>query len=430
MSNVVIVGTQWGDEGKGKVVDILTEKADLVVRFQGGNNAGHTLVVGGEKYALHLVPSGILHPAKRGLIGGGVVIDPVELLKEIDGLTQRGVKISPDNLLISERSHLILPYHQALDQARENSKGADKIGTTGKGIGPAYEDKSARIGLRLGDLRDLAHFRDKVKEALGEKNHLLTGLYGAAPVNLEELMAQAETWAQRLTPYLTDTRRQLQAAVNRGERVLFEGAQGIMLDLDHGTYPFVTSSNPVTGSVTAGAGLSPRAIDGVLALVKAYSTRVGSGPFPTELSDQTGHDLRERGLEYGTTTGRPRRCGWLDMVVVKTSVELCGVDHLAVTKLDVLAGLPELKIATHYLLDGARIDYLPADYRDLERCRPVYETWPGFEGNLSGVRRLGDLPLAARRYLNRVSELAGAPLGLVSVGPDRAETIILHDYFK
>ncbi len=430
MSNVVIVGAQWGDEGKGKVVDILTEKADVVVRFQGGNNAGHTLVVGGEKYALHLVPSGILHPGKVGVVAGGVVVDPEVLIEEMDALGARGVAISQANLLISEKAHMILPYHQALDQAREGRKGADKIGTTGRGIGPAYEDKAARVGLRMGDLRDLSFFRDKAREALVEKNHLLTGLYGAAPVDLEALMARAEAWAARLKPHLTDTWRFLRAAIARGDRLLFEGAQGVQLDLDHGTYPFVTSSNPVAGSVSVGAGVAPGDIGGILALVKAYSTRVGSGPFPTELSDSTGDYLRDRGAEFGTTTGRPRRCGWLDAVVVRNSVALCGVDHLAVTKVDVLAGLPELKIATHYLLDGEKIDFIPADFRALERCRPVYETWPGFEGDLSGARKMADLPAAARRYLDRLSELAGAPLGLVSVGPDRDETIILHDYFN
>ncbi len=429
MNNVVIVGAQWGDEGKGKVVDILTEKADLVVRFQGGNNAGHTLVVGGEKYALHLVPSGILHPGKLGLVANGVVVDPEVLIKEIDGLTARGVKISPDNLMVSEKAHMILPYHQALDQAREGSKGAGKIGTTGRGIGPAYEDKAARAGLRMGDLRDPAFFRERAELALAEKNQLLTGLYGLPPVSLDDLTAKARVWAERLCPFLGDTWRRLQKAVAGGDKIIFEGAQAAQLDLDHGTYPFVTSSNPVAGSVAVGAGLAPQKVEGVLGLVKSYSTRVGSGPFPTELTDRTGDYLRDRGVEFGTTTGRPRRCGWLDAVVVRNSVELCGVDHLAVTKLDVLAGLPELKIATHYLLDGEKIDFIPADYREFERCQPVYETWPGFDGDLSGAKKMSDLPEGALRYLDRMSELCGAPLGLVSVGPDREETIALYEYF-
>ena len=429
MSNVVIVGAQWGDEGKGKVVDILTEKADLVVRFQGGNNAGHTLVVNGEKYALHLIPSGILHPGKRGVVAGGVVADPEVLLEEIDALSAREVAVTPDNLMLSDRAHVIMPYHQALDQAREGSKGEGKIGTTGRGIGPAYEDKAARVGLRLGELKDLAYFREKAAAALKEKNHLLAGLYGAPEVSLDEIMVKAERWAKRLLPFIADTGLYLREALGEGRPILFEGAQGVQLDLDHGTYPFVTSSNPVAGSLSVGAGLPPQCIKGVLALVKAYSTRVGSGPFPTELENETGAYMREKGAEFGVTTGRPRRCGWLDTVVVKTSVDLCGADHLAVTKLDVLAGLPELKIATHYLLDGEKIDFIPADYREVERCRPVYESWPGFEGDLSKARKLTDLPAAARRYLDRLSELCGAPLGLVSVGPDREETIILHEYY-
>lgn len=429
MSNVVIVGSQWGDEGKGKVVDILTEKADLVVRFQGGNNAGHTLVVGGEKYALHLIPSGILHPGKRGVVAGGVVADPEVLLEEIDALSQRGISVSPDNLTLSDRAHIIMPYHQALDQAREGAKGKDKIGTTGRGIGPAYEDKAARIGLRLSDLRDLDFFQEKAANALQEKNYLLRGLYGAPEVELEAIMVKARHWAERLLPFIGDTGAYLRQALKEGRPILFEGAQGVQLDLDHGTYPFVTSSNPVAGSLSVGAGLPPQCIKGVLALVKAYSTRVGSGPLPTELKDQTGEYLRIKGAEFGVTTGRPRRCGWLDAVVVKTSVDLCGADHLAVTKLDVLAGLPELKIATHYMLDGEKIDFVPTDYREVERCQPVYENWPGFDGDISSARRLEDLPAQARRYLDRLAELCGAPLGLVSIGPDREETIILHEYY-
>ena len=429
MSNVVIVGAQWGDEGKGKVVDILTEKADLVVRFHGGNNAGHTLVVGREKYALHLVPSGILHPGKKSLVAGGVVIDPDALIEEIDGLVNRGVVISPENLVVSEKAHIIMPYHLALDKARENSKGNDKIGTTGRGIGPAYEDKAARIGLRMGDIRNLNLFAEKAAKAMTEKNHLLTGLYGEDSFSLDQLMEKARVWQERLAPFLADTRLILRDALDKDRNVLFEGAQGIHLDLDHGTYPFVTSSNPVSGAVTIGAGIAPKQINGVLALVKAYSTRVGAGPFPTELSDATGEYMRQKGAEFGTTTGRARRCGWLDAVVVRTSVELCGADHLAVTKLDVLAGLPELKIATHYLLDGQKIDFIPSDVNDVERCQPVYETWPGFDGDITRAKKMEDLPTAARRYLDRLSEVCRAPLGLVSVGPDRAETIILHEYY-
>ena len=429
MTNLLIVGAQWGDEGKGKIVDILTEKADLIVRFQGGNNAGHTLVVGGEKYALHLVPSGILHPGKQGVIANGVVVDPDVLLGEIDALTARGIPISPENLLISERAHIIMPYHQALDLAREGLKGSDKIGTTGRGIGPAYEDKASRIGLRLGDLRDLSFFEEKAKAALFEKNHLLSGLYQEPALELNNLMNKARNWAERLLPFLADTAGVLHKAIKANRKILFEGAQGIQLDLDHGCYPFVTSSNPVGSYVAVGTGVAPQQTGKVLALVKAYSTRVGSGPFPTELHDNTGEFLLKQGAEFGTTTSRPRRCGWLDMVIIKSSLGLCGCDFLAITKLDVLSGLKELKIATHYLLDGERIDFIPADFREVERCIPVYESWPGFDENIQGAKKITDLPHAARAYLDRLSELAETPLGLVSVGPDREETIILHDFF-
>ncbi len=429
MSNLIIVGAQWGDEGKGKVVDIITEKADLVVRFQGGNNAGHTLVVDGQKYALRLVPSGILHPGKTGVIANGVVVDPDVLLEEIDALNARGVKVSPDVLKISEKAHIIMPYHRDLDLAREGAKGEDKIGTTGRGIGPAYEDKAARSGLRMGDLKNLDSFRAKAAAAMREKIHLLKNLYKAETASLDEIMEKARLWRERLSPYLADARRVVQKAMNDGRNILFEGAQGVLLDIDHGSYPFVTSSNPVAGSVTTGVGLAPQKIEGVMALVKAYSTRVGAGPFPTELSGGPGDFLRKQGAEFGTVTGRPRRCGWLDAVVVKNSVELCGADHLAVTKLDVLSGLSELKIATHYMLDDEKIDFIPADVHDFERCQPVYETWPGFFNDISRARKLEDLPDSARRYLERLAELCGAPLGLVSVGPDREQTIMLHEYF-
>lgn len=429
MSNVVIIGAQWGDEGKGKIVDILTERADLVVRFQGGNNAGHTLVVGSEKYALHLVPSGILHPGKKSVVAGGVVVDPDVIIGEIEALIARGISVAPANLMLSERAHIIMAYHLALDQAREGCKGEEKIGTTGRGIGPAYEDKASRIGLRLGDLRDLDFFQQKAEAALVEKNHLLAGLYQTPSLAITDLMAKARKWAEVLLPFITNTATLLQKALKNGDNILFEGAQGVQLDLDHGVYPFVTSSNPAAGSVTLGAGLAPRQVDGVLALVKAYSTRVGSGPMPTELFDQTGELLRQKGHEFGTTTSRPRRCGWLDAVVVKSSVALCGADHLAVTKLDVLSGFKELKIATHYLLDGEKIDFIPHDFRMVERCQPVYESWPGFDHDVTGARKMEDLPPNARRYLDRLSELTATPIGLVSVGPDRSETIILHEYF-
>jgi adenylosuccinate synthase len=431
MSNLAVIGTQWGDEGKGKVVDLLTGSADLVVRFQGGNNAGHTLVVGSETYALHLVPSGILHPGKVSVIASGVVVDPEVLLTEMDQLGQRGISITPDNLKISERAHVILPYHQALDQARESGGSAGRglrLGTTGRGIGPAYEDKAARRGLRLGDLKDLPLFREKVAVALVEKNCLFASLYNLPKHESGPVMALAERWAKRLGPFICDTFEVVREAADGGKNILFEGAQGVQLDLDHGTYPFVTSSNPTTGSVAVGAGLAPKDLNRVLGLVKAYTSRVGEGPFPTELSGEIGDKIREVGREFGTTTGRPRRCGWLDAVVVKMAVELCGVDSLAVTKLDVLRGLPELKIATAYKIGGKVAKRVPASLTELAKAEPVYETLPGFDEDISAAKSLSSLPKNALGYLNRLSELCGAPLGLVSVGPERDQTIILDKF--
>ncbi|MDR2198843.1 MAG: adenylosuccinate synthase [Deltaproteobacteria bacterium] len=435
MSGVVVIGTQWGDEGKGKVVDLLTGEADLVVRFQGGNNAGHTLVVGGETYALHLVPSGILHKGKRSVVAPGVVVDPEVLLTEIRELKKRGVEVGPENLALSGKAHLILPYHNLLDEARENppavsgGDGRVRIGTTGRGIGPAYEDKASRQGLRLNDLLDLEVFRGKLESALLEKNCLLTGLYRKAPVKAEDLMAKARIWASELAPYVTDTFLLLLKAREAGKRILFEGAQGSQLDLDHGTYPYVTSSSTTSGGAATGSGVPFKELDRVLGLVKAYTTRVGEGPFPTELKDEAGDALREKGGEYGTTTGRPRRCGWLDMVVVRTARALSGVDGLAVTKLDVLRGLKELKIAVAYKTPAGRLEYLPQETRDLEGAVPEYRVFPGFSEDIGKARRLSDLPRNAREYLNAMEEEAGAPLALVSVGPERDETVILSKMF-
>jgi adenylosuccinate synthase len=436
MTNLAIVGTQWGDEGKGKMVDLLTEGADLVVRFQGGNNAGHTLVVNGQTYALHLIPSGVLHPNKVGVIASGVVVDPAVLLEEMSALNARGIQISPANLKVSEKAHLILPYHKILDVARETK--ASKVskvdsdfhlGTTGRGIGPAYEDKASRCGLRMGDLLNLTYFKNRLENALFEKNCLLKNLYNLPPINIEDVMIQAAIWAKELGPFITSTYQVLQKALVKKQNLLFEGAQGIQLDLDHGTYPFVTSSNPTTGAVSVGSGVAPTLLNGVLGLVKAYTSRVGEGPFPTELLDDIGQRLRDEGREFGTTTGRPRRCGWLDALVVRTAVALCGIDHLAITKLDVLRGLSELKIATHYLLDGQKIDFIPADWKVLAKCIPIYETIPGFDTDISKAKKLEDLPTGARFYLDKMEEIIGVPPAMISVGPDRSQTIILHNYF-
>lgn len=430
MANVVVVGAQWGDEGKGKIVDLLTEHASVVVRFQGGNNAGHTLVVGGEKFIVHLVPSGILHPKKRCFIGNGLVVDPDILIGEIESLRARGIKVSPKNLALSEKAHLIMPYHKALDLAREAKKGKKMIGTTGRGIGPCYEDKVARVGLRAVDLLDRKTFLAKLRAALEEKNFLFENFYGVKPVSRAKIARSAIGWAEYLRPFITNVVELLDRAAGKGQNILFEGAQGTHLDMDHGTYPFVTSSNPVVGTVCAGAGFAPTRINSVIGLVKAYTTRVGSGPFPTELKDKMGLHLRERGAEYGSTTGRPRRCGWLDAVVLRESVRLNGLNYLAVTKLDVLSGLDKIKVCVAYKLDGKRIKHIPADLATFQRCQPVYEAWSGWKEDISKTRAMDDLPPAARKYLKRLSALTGVPLSMVSVGPDREKTILLTDPFE
>ena len=424
MANIVIIGAQWGDEGKGKIVDMLSAESDLIVRFQGGNNAGHTIKVDGKETILHLIPSGILHEGKTCLIGNGVVLDPEVFLKEVDALSAKGVDVSPARLGISPRTHLILPYHKAIDQAREAKRAGKKIGTTGRGIGPCYEDKVARIGVRAGDLAQPDLLREKVRFALLEKNVLLRELYKFDPVDensvIESLLAQAA----RLTPYLTDVSAAIADAQARGQVVLFEGAQGIHLDIDHGTYPFVTSSNTVAGSAAAGSGTGPHALHRIVGIVKAYSTRVGSGPFPTELEDDTGSYLRAQGHEFGATTGRPRRCGWLDAVVLRETVRLNSLSEIALTKLDVLQGLPALQICVAYELDGKRLDYMPQGEGELARVRPVYEELPGFEQNISACTDFAQLPESVRRYVERIEELTGVRISMVSVGPDRQATIV------
>ena len=424
MANIVIIGAQWGDEGKGKIVDMHSAESDLIVRFQGGNNAGHTIKVDGKETILHLIPSGILHEGKTCLIGNGVVLDPEVFLKEVDALAAKGVDVSPARLGISPKTHLILPYHKVIDQAREAKRAGKKIGTTGRGIGPCYEDKVARIGVRAGDLAQPDLLREKVRFALLEKNVLLKELYKFDPVDensvLEALLAQAA----RLTPYLTDVSAAVADAQARGQVVLFEGAQGIHLDIDHGTYPFVTSSNTVASSAAAGSGTGPHALHRIVGIVKAYSTRVGSGPFPTELEDDTGSYLRAQGHEFGATTGRPRRCGWLDAVVLRETVRLNSLTEIALTKLDVLQGLPALQVCVAYELDGKRLDYMPQGEGELARVRPVYEELPGFEQDISGCTSFEQLPESVRRYVERIEELTGVRISMVSVGPDRQATIV------
>jgi adenylosuccinate synthase len=423
------VGTQWGDEGKGKIVDLLTEKARVVVRYQGGNNAGHTLVVGGEKFIFHLIPSGILHPDTLCLIGNGVVLDPEVFLGEIDRLSGRGIEISPANLRISERTQVIMPYHKRLDLARERAKGDGKIGTTGRGIGPCYEDKIARRGIRVADLVDEALFRAKLAEILPEKNFLLEKFLGDDPFAPEEILAPYLEMGRRLKPLVANVSVLIDQAAKAGDSILFEGAQGTHLDIDHGTYPFVTSSNPVAGGAAVGAGIGPGQLHRVLGIVKAYTTRVGGGPFPTECTDEVGGHMQECGVEFGSTTGRPRRCGWLDAVVLKEAVRLNGLTGLAITKMDVLTTLNPVKICLAYEEGGRRREAMPATLPELAQCRPVYEDLPGWTEDIRGIRRYEDLPEACRNYLQRVQELAGVPVQIVSVGPDREETIIIQDPF-
>jgi adenylosuccinate synthase len=428
VANVVIVGTQWGDEGKGKIVDLLAEHADVVVRFQGGNNAGHTMVVGGEELITHLIPSGVLQQ-KLCIIGNGVVVDPEVLVKEMDNLITRGVDIGSDRLKISERAHLIMPYHQAVDHAREKFKGDKKIGTTGRGIGPAYEDKSTRRGIRFVDLLDPEEFREKVNTILDEKNFYLKNYLSADILNGSDIIKQYETYAERLAPHVTNISIIIDNAIKNGQQVLFEGAQGTHLDIDHGTYPFVTSSNTLAGNACCGAGIGPAAITDVIGIVKAYTTRVGAGPFPAELFDEIGDRIQKKGAEFGATTGRRRRCGWLDTVILKNSVRLNGLTSLAVTKLDVLGGLEALKICTAYDYKGKIVDDFPANLKVLEECNPVYETLPGWSEDISGVQEMNELPANVKNYLSRIEELTETPIHIVSVGAERTQTIVRMNPF-
>jgi adenylosuccinate synthase len=426
--NVVVVGTQWGDEGKGKIVDWLTDHAQGVVRFQGGHNAGHTLVIGGAKTVLHLIPSGILRPGVRCYIGNGVVVSPQALLNEIDTLGKAGVEVL-GRLTISEACPVILPHHVALDLARERAKGDGKIGTTGRGIGPCYEDKVARRAVRLQDLFHRERFAAKLGELLDFHNFVLKHYFQAETVDFQRTLDETLLLAERIKPMIGDVPRLLFEASRRGEHLLFEGAQGTLLDVDHGTYPFVTSSNCVAGAAAAGAGVAPQMLDFVLGITKAYTTRVGSGPFPTELEDDVGRRIASRGNEFGATTGRPRRCGWFDAAALRRSVQINGVSGLCVTKLDVLDGMESLQIGVGYRVDGEQFDILPVGAETLARCEPVYEEMPGWNESTVGVKHHDALPEAARRYLKRVEEVCGVPVDMISTGPDREETIILRHPF-
>ncbi|KRM35728.1 adenylosuccinate synthase [Limosilactobacillus pontis] len=425
MSSVVIVGSQWGDEGKGKMTDYLSRDADVVVRSQGGNNAGHTIAFDGKKFALRLVPSGIFGKDRLAVIGNGVVINPPALLKELHYLQDNGIDIS--GLRISSRSHVTFPYHILLDKCQEAAKGDHKVGTTKNGIGPTYMDKVSRVGIRMSDLLEKDTFKVKLQRNLAEKNELFTKLYHVDPISFDDIFESYYEYGQELKKYVTDTSRIVNDALDQGKKVLFEGAQGVMLDVDQGTYPYVTASNPIAGGVCTGVGVGPNKIDTVVGICKAYSTRVGAGPFPTELTDEIGDRIRETGHEYGTVTGRPRRVGWFDSVAMRHARRVSGLSCLSLNLLDVLTGLKTVKICTSYKLDGKQIDYYPASLKELDRCEPVYEELPGWDEDITGVKRFEDLPINAQNYLKRVSELSETPLATVSVGADRIQTIIVKN---
>lgn len=427
MAAVVLIGSQWGDEGKGKITDFLAEKAKVVVRYQGGNNAGHTVVANGEEFKLHLIPSGILYEDKTCVIGNGVVIDPKVLLEELDYLAKRGIKTG--KLLISSNAQVIMPYHMLLDGLEEEARGEHKIGTTKRGIGPAYMDKASRIGIRIIDLLDKDEFAEKLRQNLVEKNNLFVKLYGKEALNFDEIYETYLGYAERIRSMVTDSSLAIDNSIRAGERVLFEGAQGTLLDIDHGTYPYVTSSNPIAGGACIGAGVGPTRINRVIGVIKAYTTRVGEGPFPTELLDKTGEEMRANGHEFGTTTGRARRCGWFDAVIARYAARVSGLSDFAVTKLDVLTGIDKLKICVGYRVNGEIIKEFPQSQKIFKQCRPLYEELPGWQEDLTDVRRFEDLPKAAQNYVQRIEVLTGVPATLVAIGPGREQTIVRGEIF-
>lgn len=429
MSTLVVVGAQWGDEGKGKIVDVLTEDAHVVARFQGGHNAGHTVVINNEKYVLHIIPSGILHKEKLSIIGNGTVVEPSAMLAEIDGLREKGIEIGA-NLLLSRGSHLIMPYHIALDKANEDRRGKAKIGTTGRGIGPAYVDKMARLGIKAGDLLTPKQFKSKLEAAIDGANNTLKKIYNKEGFETSEVFDQYMKYAERLKPHLADTNVIINKSIDKGDNVLCEGAQGTLLDIDHGTYPFVTSSSASAGGVCTGLGIGPTKIDKVLGIVKAYATRVGEGPFPTELNDKTGEGLRERGGEYGATTGRPRRCGWLDMVALRYAARVNGLTGLVITKLDILDAVEEINICTAYKLGGETITEFPSEVSALKDCKPIFDKCRGWKKQTTGVTSIDALPVEAIKYLHTIEKLSGVPIRMVSTGAKRNEYIMLDKMFQ
>jgi adenylosuccinate synthase len=420
----VIVGAQWGDEGKGKIVDLLSEQVDIVARYQGGANAGHTVIVGDTKFIQHLIPVGILHPDTVCVIGNGVVVDPVALLEEIEMLDRHAISVE-GRLFISHRAHLIMPYHKQLDQVKESADGAQRIGTTGRGIGPAYVDKFHRMGIRIVDLLDRDTLREKLLRNIEAKNKILRRIYGTDGLDANQIVEEYLEFDQKIDPYVKDISRFLNDALHQGKRILAEGAQGTLLDVDHGTYPFVTSSNPTSGGACTGLGVGPSAVSSVLGVIKAYTTRVGEGPFPTEISEETGVDLRGLGQEYGATTGRPRRCGWFDAVIARYAARVNGVDSWALTKLDVLDTLPEIKLCTAYRYHDRSIDDFPSELRILKECEPVYETFEGWQTSIQGVRRFDDLPKQAKNYLRAIEDITELKISIISVGSERGETVIV-----
>lgn len=421
MATLVVVGTQWGDEGKGKITDFLAETAEVVARYQGGNNAGHTISIDGKQFKLHLIPSGIFYPEKICVIGNGMVVNPKALVDELNYLKNHG--ISTDNLRISDRAHVVMPYHIKLDELEEETKGNNKIGTTKKGIGPAYMDKAARIGIRMVDLLDPEEFAAKLKRNLDEKNRIFEKLYGTDGFDFDQVYREYSSYAEVIRPYVTDTSVVLNEAIDADKDVLFEGAQASMLDIDQGTYPYVTSSNPVAGGVCIGSGVGPTKINKVIGVVKAYSTRVGDGPFPTELLNETGDYIRENGHEYGTTTGRPRRVGWFDALVVRHARRVSGLDGMAITRLDILTGLKELKICTGYRYNGEVLTEFPTSLKILAQCEPIYETLPGWDEDITNVRSYEELPVNTRAYIEKITEVTGVPLAIFSIGPNREQTV-------
>jgi len=427
MPNVVVVGLQWGDEGKGKIVDFLSEKADVVARYQGGHNAGHTVVINNEKFILHLIPSGILYKGKTCLIGNGVVVDPAALIEEMNGLEERGIEIK--NLFLSKNAHVIMPYHIALDRENEKLRGAKNIGTTGRGIGPCYCDKIGRVGIRVADLLQPSVFKEKLRENLFHINFLLANLYKTSSFDVEEIYLEYMGYGEKLAQYIADTDIIVNKTISEKGNVLFEGAQGTLLDIDHGTYPYVTSSNAVSGGACTGLGVGPTKISGVLGIVKAYTTRVGSGPFPTEIKDAFGDHLRERGGEYGATTGRPRRCGWLDMVVLRHSARINGTTGIAITKLDILDGLDAIKICTSYKHNGKVYGEFPKETNIFEECEPVYEEVAGWTTSTLGIRDFRELPKAAKAYMRKIEKLLGVKVHIISTGQRRDELVLLREQF-